>query len=164
MPEQPYVPPGPGTWELDTTHLSRPVTKYCEEFFPDALARGFQEGTERYGLFVTHLKYVFINGFGYMKPMLACVPEEAPPGPPPEGFFEQPALVQRFENGPKAIEGKLWRKDLERWDNEIKPDSIRRNQKLQDVKLASLGSEELAHHLVACRDNVIEMFYRHHLF
>ena len=164
MKLQPYDPPGPGTWELDTTHLAKPVSRYCAEFFPDALARGFKEGTERYGLFITHIQYSMINGFGYMKPMLACVPEDAPPGPPPEGFFEQPELVRRFANGDKAIKGKLWREDMKRWDEEVKPDSIRRNQALQDVDVSSLSTDDLVEHLIACRDNAAEMLYRHHVF
>jgi pyruvate,water dikinase len=126
--------------------------------------RGFKEGTERYGLLLSHLKPVFIHGFCYMKAIPAFVPEDAPPGPPPEGFFEQPELVSRIERGQKAIEKKLWREDLKRWDDEIKPDSIRRNMELQAVDPGVLNTEELIGHLQDCFDNVKEMWYRHHLF
>ena len=164
MTERTYEAPGPGTWELDATHLSKPLTAYTASIFPDALVRGFKEGTARYGLFLSHLQPAIINGFSYMKPMLAFVPEEAPPGPPPDGFFEQPGLVERFDNGKKAIENKLWRDDLRRWDEEVKPDSIRRNQKLQSVNPESLDTEALIQHLVDCYENLDEMWYRHHIF
>jgi len=164
MNERTYEAPGPGTWELDATHLSKPLTLYTSSIFPDSLVRGFKEGTERYGLFLSHLQPVFIHGFCYMKPMLAFVPEDAPPGPPPDGFFEQPGLVERFDNGKKAIENKLWRQDLKRWDEEVKPDSIRRNQKLQSVNPESLDTEALIQHLVECYENLDEMWYRHHIF
>ncbi len=164
MSERIFEAPGPGTWELDATHLSKPVSLYTASLFPGGLARGFKEGTERYGLFFSHLQPVFIHGFCYMKAMLAFVPEDAPPGPPPEGFFEQPGLVARFANGKKAIENKLWREDLRRWDEEVKPDSIRRNQMLQSVSPDSLSTEELIQHLIDCYENLIEMWYRHHIF
>ena len=164
MSERTYEAPGPGTWELDATHLSKPLTLYTSSIFPDSLVRGFKEGTERYGLFLSHLQPVFIHGFCYMKPMLAFVPEDAPPGPPPDGFFEQPNLVARFDRGKKAIENKLWREDLRRWDEEVKPDSIRRNQKLQSVNPESLDTEALIQHLVECYENLDEMWYRHHIF
>jgi len=164
MSERIFEAPGPGTWELDATHLSKPVSLYTASIFPDSLARGFKIGTERFGLFFSHLQPVFIHGFCYTKPMLAFVPEDAPPGPPPEGFFEQPGLVERFANGKKAIENKLWREDLRRWDEEVKPDSIRRNQKLQSVSPESLNTGELIQHLIDCYQNLIEMWYRHHIF
>ena len=164
MKERTFEAPGPGTWELDATHLSKPLTLYTSSIFPDSMVRGFKEGTKRYGLFLSHLQPVFIHGFCYMKPMLAFVPEDAPPGPPPDGFFEQPGLVERFDNGKKAIENKLWREDLRRWDEEVKPDSIRRNQKLQSVNPESLDTEALIQHLVDCYENLDEMWYRHHIF
>jgi pyruvate,water dikinase len=164
MSERSFAAPGPGTWELETTHLSKPVTAYTSAVFPDGLMRGFKEGTERYGLLLSHLKPVFIHGFCYMKAVPAFVPEDAPSGPPPEGFFEQPELVSRIERGQQAIENKLWREDLKRWDDEVKPDSIRRNMELQAVDPGGLNTEELIGHLQDCFDNVKEMWYRHHLF
>ena len=164
MTERTYEAPGPGTWELDATHFSKPTTLYTSSVSADSLVRGFKEGSERYGLLLSYLKPVFIHGFCYMKAMPAFAPEDAPPGPPPPGFFEQPALLTRFENGARAIENKLWREDMKRWDDEIKPDSIRRNQKLQSVQPDSLDTEALIEHLTECHDNVGEMFYRHHIF
>ena len=164
MTERTFEAPGPGTWELDATHLSKPTTLYTSSITPAQLVRGFKEGTERYGLFLSHLQPVFIHGFCYMKPMLAFVPEDAPPGPPPDGFFDQPELVARFDNGKKAIENKLWREDLKRWDEEVKPDSIRRNQKLQSVVPEDLDTEALIQHLIDCYENLTEMWYRHHMF
>ncbi|MFT5740487.1 MAG: phosphohistidine swiveling domain-containing protein, partial [Gammaproteobacteria bacterium] len=126
--------------------------------------RGFREGTERYGLFLDYLMSEQLHGFSYSKVVLAFVPPDAPPGPPSEGFFDQPALIARFENGKKAIENKIWHEDMQRWDDEIKPDSIRRNRQLQQVQPETLDSEALIQHLVDCYENLNEMTYRHHLF
>ena len=40
--EQTFVPPGPGSWFLDPTHWTRPVTRFHAEIFPDAFKRGFE--------------------------------------------------------------------------------------------------------------------------
>jgi len=164
MNKRTFEAPGPGTWVLDATHLQKPMTLYTSEVSPDSFIRGFKIGTERFGLFLSHLRPVYIHGFCYMKPMLAFVPEDAPPGPPPEGFFDQPELIARFDKGVTAIEGKIWREDLRRWDEEVKPDSIRRNQAIQSVSPEALNSEALIEHLIKCRDNIAEMWFRHHQF
>jgi phosphohistidine swiveling domain-containing protein len=159
-----FEAPGPGTWELDTTHFSKPISAYAAGFMSDSFVRGFKQGCERYGLLMSHLKSVNIHGFSYSKPVLAFAAEDAPPGPPPEGYFEQPELLARLENGKKAIENKLWHEDLKRWDEEVKPDSIRRNLELQAINPESLDSEGLVQHMIDCYENAGEMIYRHHIF
>ena len=47
--EQTFAPPGPGSWFLDPTHWTRPVTRFQAELFPDAFERGFGESLRRYG-------------------------------------------------------------------------------------------------------------------
>jgi len=164
MTDKIFEAPGPGTWELDTTHFSKPLSAYTSSIKGDSLVRGFKEGTERYGLLMSHHKSATIHGFSYSQPVLAFTPEDAPPGPPPAGFFEQPELLARLHNGKKAIENKLWREDLKRWDEEVKPDSIRRNLELQAISPASLDTQGLIQHMTDCYQNVGEMLYRHHIF
>ena len=60
-----FEAPGPGTWELDTTHFSKPLSAYTSSFMSDSFDRGFKEGTERYGLLLSHLKSAHIHGFSY---------------------------------------------------------------------------------------------------
>jgi pyruvate,water dikinase len=133
-------------------------------FASNSFERGFKEGSERYGLLISHLKSANIHGFSYSKPVLAFAPEDAPPGPPPAGYFEQAELLARLKKGKQAIENKLWHEDLKRWDEEVKPDSIRRNLDLQAINPESLDSEQLVQHMIDCYDNVSEMLYRHHIF
>ena len=83
------------------------------------------------------------------------------PGPPQ---WNTPEMQAFFEAGKRAIENHLWREDLERWDREVKPDSIERNGGLQAIDPSALDDDGLRRHLVACRDNLDEMIYRHHIF
>jgi phosphohistidine swiveling domain-containing protein len=164
MAEVSFDTPGPGTWEMDATHFGKPLSLYAAAIVTEPLQRGFMEGTERYGLLYSHPVAAIINGFYYSKGVLAFVPEDAPPGPPPEGFFDRPEVVARIETGVKAIENKLWREDLKNWDEKVKPDSIRRHQKFQAVDIVQLDTEALIEHLVDCFENVKLMWYRHHIF
>jgi len=159
-----FEAPGPGTWELDATHFSKPLSDYAAGFMSDSFVRGIKVGTERYGLLMSHLESAYIHGFAYSKPVLAFAPKDAPPGPPPAGYFEQPELLARLQNGKKAIENKLWHEDLKRWDEEVKPDSIRRNLELQAINPGSLDNEGLVKHMIDCYENASEMIYRHHIF
>ena len=146
-----YESPGPGTWEQDPTHFPRPLTPFVSEAFSDAFVRGFKEGTARYGLLVSHLEPAIINGFMYTRLE----------GVDPSDGEE---VGRRIEAAQVALESKLWREDLDLWDREFKPDSIRRNQDLEGVGVAELGTEELLAHLAAVRENAVEMVYRHHKF
>jgi rifampicin phosphotransferase len=164
MSEKAYEAPCPGSWELDTTHFSRPLSLFSTLAIPDGSRRGFMEGTARYGLLISHLSNHMINSFCYTKLVMAFAPDDAPPGPPPEGYFEMPEMVARIKTGEQAIANKIWREDLRLWDEEIKPDSIRRNNVLQSVKPTEIDTASLISHIGDCHENLIEMWYRHHRF
>ena len=151
MTPRTYEAPGPGTWEQDPAHCPRPMTPYMFEVISEPFMRGFREGSARYGLLFSHLEPAVVNGFMYYKD---C-------GVDPDDGAE---IGRRFEAAGKALESKLWRQDLDLWDKEVKPDSIRRNRELQSVKLGELDTDDLLAHLTAVRDNAAEMVYRHHQF
>jgi pyruvate,water dikinase len=146
-----FTAPDAGTWKQDGAHSPRPLTRWKFETFKDPFVRGFKEGTARYGLLFDHLEPAMVNDFLYYRDRLVDPSDGAEVG-------------RRFEAAKNAFEGKLWREDLDRWDREIKPDSIRRNRALEATPLRSLDTEGFIRHLVAVRDNAAEMVYRHHIF
>ena len=151
MTSRTYEAPGPGTWEQDSTHCPRPVTPYLFDVFKKSFVRGFKEGSARYGLLFSHLEPALVNGFMYYRDSVVD------PGDSEE-------VGRRFESARHGLESKIWREDLDLWDREIKPDSIRRNNSLQSVGLAELDADGLLAHLAAVYDNAHEMVYRHHKF
>ena len=64
---RPYVSPGPGTWEQDSTHVPRPMTSLMFEAFREPFSKGFREGTARYGLLFSHLEPAQVNNFVYYR-------------------------------------------------------------------------------------------------
>jgi len=163
-----FKAPGPGSWELEQTHFARPATRYAGAVVGAPLARGFAEGTARYGLLLDTLQMRFVNDFAYGKLVPVGAPENAV-GPPPRLLFMlltrvHPQLRRRLTAAPEAFEKKIWREDMRRWDEEVKPDSIARNRRLQDTPVETLGDTAFIQYLEQIRDNAAEMVYRHHMF
>jgi len=163
-----FKAPGPGAWELEQTHFSKPATRYTSTLVSDPLARGFAEGTKRYGLLLDTLRMRFVNDFCYGKFMPVGAPEKAT-APPPRAIFMlltrlHPEIRRRVAAAPEVFTKKLWREDMRRWDEEIKPDSIARNRKLQNTPITTLGDAAFLAHLDEVRANAGEMVYRHHIF
>ena len=140
-----FEPPGPGSWEIESVHFPRPVTRYWEETHPDAFRRGVRDFTSFYGMLIDTLDYAYVNGFAYMS-VRPVAPEEAP---------------ERFRRAEELFEGKLWREQLRAWDETIKPASIAAHRELQSVDPDALSDEELAAHLARCREHHAAMITQH---
>ena len=146
--DQPFEPPGPGTWELDPVHFPRPATRYWTEIHPEPFKRGVAEFCRYYGLLLGGLEMAYVNGFAY-KTM--APPDEA----------EIPARFQRAE---EVFEHKLWREQLKEWDEVAKPASVKTHRELQAVDPDSLSDTELIDYLRRCRDHHSRMLYQHMRF
>jgi phosphohistidine swiveling domain-containing protein len=166
--EQTFAPPGPGSWFLDPTHWTRPVTRFQAEIFPDAFARGFGESLRRYGSLLEYLEAGFVNGFPYFCARPVGAPKEAV-GHPPKDVWDKlarthPEIQRRLETSATVFERKLWREDLERWDREVKPAAIGAHLELLAVEPNALDTTGLLAYLDRCRENQIRSAYVHHLF
>ncbi len=138
----------PGSWGRDATHFPRPVSRFHTEVFPEPFARGFKDAMSRYGLLLSHLEYEYPGGFAY-NTIVPVADAEVP---------------QRFATAAEVFERKLWREDLRRWDEEVKPNSIRSQRALQDEDPAAMSSAALLDHLERCRGNLQERVFDHHRF
>ena len=166
--EQKFAPPGAGSWFLDPTHWTRPLTRFQQEIFPEAFQRGFGESLRRYGSLLEYLEVVFVNGFPYYCARPVGAPPEAVGHPPKEMWDElarsHPEIQRRLETSAPVFERKLWREDLERWDQEVKPAAIRAHLALLEVDPDSLDTAGLLAYIDRCRENQIHGAYIHHLF
>jgi pyruvate,water dikinase len=161
-----FTPPGPGVWELESTHILRPVSRAMEAIFPDAATAGFREGMARYGLLLEGLEFKTVNRFVYTAVRAVGAPPNAK-GAPPKFIFKMltklhPELRRRIRTIAETFATKRWREDVARWDNEIKPAIIRENTELQKVDLRSLSDAALARHVERCLDAARRAVITHH--
>ena len=75
-----------------------------------------------------------------------------------------PEMRRRHKAAAAAIAGKLWRQDLEEWDEVDKPAAIKAHQAIQSVDVAALSDAELADHVDRCAQHVIDNAYLHHKY
>lgn len=108
-----FAAPAPGAWELERTHITRPVSTLMAELFPPNMMRGFSEGTRFYGVLLDHLEVAVINRFVYMCPRPAGAPKTAR-GTPPRLIFKllqlvDPELRSRIRRAETTFRERLWR-------------------------------------------------------
>ncbi len=143
-----FEPPGPGSWNLDPVHFPRPVTRYFAETHPAAFRRGTHEFMAFYGTPIDAMVTQYVNGFAY-NTMVPAPDEEIP---------------QRFARAEEVWERKVWREQLQEWDETFKPAAIAIHRELQAVDPDALSDDELVVYLTRCRDHHAQMMFQHMRF
>src|SRR4029453_6663681 len=105
--------------------------------------KGFQSGTQCYGLTLDHIAPAFVNGFFYNKSVIVGAPPDAK-APPPKLIFQilcrvHPAVRARMKRAATSMDEKPWRKHLQHWDTVLKPKSTANHIRLQSQDLASMS-------------------------
>lgn len=121
---------------------------------------------QRYGLLLDTMEFATINGFMYNCIRAVGAPK-VPKGPPPKAIFSimtkvNPEIRRRNRTITNVFASKLWRKDIQRWDTDIKPAITKENIALQQVDVGSLSDEQLIEHLIVCFDAVGRAWFQHH--
>ena len=163
-----FVAPSPGAWEIEDTHMSRPVSRWSGALFPERATAGMRDGMKRYGVLLDYIEFAVVNGFTYMCARGVGAPKGAK-APPPKFIFKiltkvHPEVRRRIRRSAEVFETKFWREDVKRWDEEVKPALIRKYRGLQSVDPRSLSTGDLIRHLDTCAEAVSEAFYIHHSF
>ncbi len=147
-PAQQFEPPGPGSWNLDPVHFPRPVTRYWSETHPEPFRRGTSEFMAYYGALIESMETQYVNGFAY-NTMHPVSEDEVP---------------QRFARAEAVWEQKVWREQLQEWDETAKPAAITVHRELQSVDPNGLSDEGLVEYLTRCREHHGRMMYQHMRF
>jgi phosphohistidine swiveling domain-containing protein len=153
--------PGPGPWQQDSAHMPVSTSMTMREIYPEGFNRGFTETFARYGMLLDRLAMAEVNGFIYHQPQPFDMPGPDGPMSPDEIGAE---IGRRAAIAEDAFANKLWRQDLQLWDDVCKPEAIARHREFSDVELESLSDAELADHLTEVIAHVSAMAYQHHRF
>ena len=143
-----FVPPGPGSWELDPVHFPRPVTGYWAQMHPEPFSLGFGDFMAFYGLPLQTRLTSYPSGFCYSQ-MVPVAPEEFP---------------NRVARAAEVFETKGWREQAAEWEQVRKPNSVQAHREIQAIDPEQLSDEDLVAHLRHCRDHHAVMIRQHMAF
>jgi pyruvate,water dikinase len=167
-PADAFVPPAPGAWELERTHTTRPVSGFMAEAFPRGMMRGFRESTGAYSALLDYFDVAVLHRFVYMCPRPVGAPKGAK-GPPPRALFAllrrvHPEIRRRIAGAERVFRDRIWREDVKRWDEEVKPANIREGRALQQEDIAAMSTAQLVDHLRRAAAFAEQTTYWHHRF
>lgn len=156
--------PGPGVWQLDVSHFSRPLTRYIRDRYCVAYEEGQALSLARYGMPLRTIGARTVDGFLYIQPM----PLSGPPGaaPPPDFVLRllcriAPPLRRCRKIATQALESRQWREDARRWSEEVWPRLQAAHERDQGVDLVALSDAELLEHLDRVTDTFFESMVAH---
>jgi rifampicin phosphotransferase len=163
-----FIPPSPGAWELEQTHLTKPPSIYMAAVMPNAMMRGFKATTSHYGMLLDHLEAAVINRFLYYAARPVGAPKGAK-GPPPKAVFKlmtylHPEIRRRIRRSAEVFDRKLWREDLKVWDETVKPELTAEGVALLGEDLERPSNTELAAHVRRATAFLDKAIFFHHRF
>ena len=161
-----FTPPSPGAWDLEQTHLTKPPSVFTAATFPDAMMRGFREGSRTYGLLLDYLEVVVINRFVYTTPRPVGAPKGAK-GPPPRLLFEilrriHPEIRRRVKRADEVFRERHWRRDVTWWETEARPELRDGARALLAEDLERASDAQLADHMRRATAFLTRATFIHH--
>ncbi|MGI9659025.1 MAG: PEP-utilizing enzyme [Gaiellaceae bacterium] len=163
-----FEPPGPGAWILDKSHLTTSGSMYFQQLWLDEFAPAFAGCLHRYGSLLKSLDWAWVAGFPYYRISPVAAPEGATQHPPRDVWdqlmAEHPEVQERLRLAEQTFEKRIWRAELEHWDNVDKPGAVAENQRLLAVEPESLDTHGLVSYLGECTRNVSRGIYLHHTY
>lgn len=162
-----FPAPGPGSWFLDTSHLTTTCSGYSQELFATHFDRGFRACLRSYGSLLEAMPWAWVNGFPYYGLAFVGAPPEGD-HPPREVWDEvmatDPEIRERLANAERAFETRVWRDELARWDAVDRPQAVARHRELLAVDPDGLDDAGMLEYLAACTDNVAKAVFLHHVY
>jgi pyruvate,water dikinase len=139
---------------------------FTASVFPDAMMAGFKAGSRNYGVLLDHLEVAVINRFIYYAPRPVGAPKSAK-GAPPKLVFQilqrvHPELRRRIRRAGEVFRERAWRKDVEWWDRERRPELAAKGKALLAEDLAKATDAQLADHMRRATALLKEAVFTHH--
>lgn len=156
-----FEPPGPGCWELETTHHGlRPLSPLIRDGYVEAFETGIASCLGRYGLPLAAVRAELVEGCFYVRPQAVGEGDE-PSVPPPALVMKvltrlHPELRRRNRTAARALKERRWREEVDAWFEHERPIMLERNLALQRVEVPQLDDAGLAAHLADCLEHFAE--------
>jgi phosphohistidine swiveling domain-containing protein len=146
-----WTKPGPGSWELDSSHCGPSPGPLQRAIYEECLEAGMREGLGLFGAPLSHMEMRWVNGKFYRR-LVPIVGGDSDRKPPPPAVLKiasrlHPAFRREEKKAKRSFETKAWRAELHRWETEWKPSIIATNERFTAVDVAALSDTELADHI-----------------
>lgn len=141
----------PGYWQREASHYPRPLTPLASDLVIESINQAFVKVFAEFGLPLERFELQEISGYVYQAAKPYGVGESGgsklPPKPVLWLFFRlHPALRSRYAICKRAIEHRLDRTMLDRWEREWRPRLIADIARFRKVDLATLDDEAFIRH------------------
>lgn len=155
-----WTKPGPGTWELDSSHAGPAPGPIQRDLYERCLDRGMTDGLALFGAPLRTMHCRFVNGKFYRR-LVPLIGGDSDMKPPPTAALWlatrlHPAFRRAEKRAKESFETKRWRSELARWESEWKPDLVKANLRFTDVDVTALDDTGLAAHLVELHAHLVE--------
>lgn len=149
--------PGPGTWLLDSSHCGPAPCPILRDLLAECLPKGMEEGLALFGAPLKTMDMRWVNGKFYRRLVPLVGGGRDLPAPPAAVLWLatrlHPAFRKAERQAAESFETKRWRAELQRWEQEWKPELVAANLAFADVDVHAIGDDALADH--------IDALYRH---
>ncbi len=158
--------PGPGVWERDIDHETRPRTLLFTSLMRVAFTDGFDSFFSRYGLPLARAEFRSVDGWSYMRMIAVGETDKNAGSPPPPPLVMKvlsrvhPVLRRRAKAATAAMVDRLWLQDVEAWDLE-RDQWRRRIIGAQQVSFDDASDADVASCVRAHYEQAIAMATRH---
>lgn len=154
----PFEPPGPGSWELDSSHYGPDCSRLARDLIEMAVGEGLATGFELMGSPVAAMEARFVNGRFYRRLVPLVAPDrDLPPPPKPVLWLAtrlHPEFRRRARVAAGALENRVWIDELAKWETDWKPRLVEGSRRFEGVDLEVLDDPGLANHLRALMDHL----------
>ncbi|MGH9086491.1 MAG: PEP-utilizing enzyme [Acidimicrobiales bacterium] len=155
-----WTKPGPGTWELDSSHCGPAPCPIQRGLYERCLERGIGEGLALFGSPLRTMQMRWVHGKFYRR----LVPQiggdrDLPPPPAPLLWLAtrlHPTFRKQERLARESFETKRWRAELRRWEEEWKPALIASHLAHGEVDVSALDDAGIARHVVELHDGLVE--------
>ena len=165
-----WTKPGPGSWELDSSHCRPAPGPVQRALYEEAIPAGTEDGFSRFGTPLQRMEMRWVHGRFYRRLVpLVGGDRDLPPPPAPVLWLAtrlHPAFRRQERLARASFAGKRWRDEVAQWEREWKPQLLARNTALTDVAVEDLDDRALASHLTEVHDHLrtsVALHFRLHV-
>lgn len=157
--------PGPGGWKSLADHFPGALTPEYQRLYAETCPPGMASYMSRYGVLARSLDIAFVHGHVYITPVPIAGPREIRRTPPMAAVWlmarVHPEFRRRTRAAQRALNERPWRQVADQWFEAERAQWVKRAQRMQDIDPATLETERLAEHVLACRALVAAGYERH---